>query len=223
MEKQKKRIRAIFWVVVVLACILVGMGLAASGLTTKMKTIVALICVAAVAVAAVVIDLAYYRRLGKAVDALLPLLHQDPDAYIQGIEELLHGAKNLGLRQTRAINLAAAYCEKGDYRQAAQQLESLDPNQLAPQHKGVYWADYALTQFHLHHKKKACDILTQQAQLFAPLENSRHLGGLLAVLEIFRLLAEGDQASARKMLDLARVAWPEDTVKSELDYLEGQC
>jgi tetratricopeptide (TPR) repeat protein len=223
MEKQKKRIRVIFWVVVILVCLLVGMGLAACGLTTKMKTVVALICVAAVAVAAVVIDLAYYRRLGKAVDALLPLLHQDPDAYIQGIEDLLHGAKNLGLRQTRAINLAAAYCEKGDYARAARHLEELDPAQLSPQHRGVYWADYALTQFHLHHKKKACDILAQQEEVFAPLKNSRHLGGLLAVLDIFRLLAEGDQATARKMLDLARVAWPEDTVKAELDYLEHLC
>ena len=104
------------------------------------------------------LDMSYFRKLGKQVDAILPLLHQDPDQYIEKLNAIMGDPTSLGLKQSKNINLAAAYCQKGAYRIAADLLEKLDPKLLPPNQKGIYWADYALTQFHLNRKRKAVEV-----------------------------------------------------------------
>ena len=73
------------------------------------------------------LDMSYFRKLGKQVDAILPLLHEDPDQYIEKLNAIMGEPSSLGLKQSKNINLAAAYCQKGAYRIAADLLEKLEP------------------------------------------------------------------------------------------------
>ena len=168
------------------------------------------------------LDMSYFRRLGKQVDALLPLLHQDPDQYIEKLNAIMGEPTSLGLKQSKNINLAAAYCQKGAYRIAADLLEKLDPKLLPPNQKGIYWADYALTQFHLNRKRKAVEILEAQREELTPLRGTPNLGGLMAVLEVYRLMAVGEKDLAREALAELKERWPADSIRREITQLEKE-
>ena len=168
------------------------------------------------------LDMSYFRKLGKQVDAILPLLHEDPDQYIEKLNAIMGEPTSLGLKQSKNINLAAAYCQKGAYRIAADLLEKLDPKLLPPNQKGIYWADYALTQFHLNRKRKAVEILEDRREELSDLRGSAGTGALMAVLEVYRLMALGEKDLAREALAELKDRWPEDTIRREIAQLEKE-
>lgn len=222
MKENKKSRKTLYWVVVILAAVALGVVLAYLDLSIPIVIGGVVGWVVLALLLRSWLDMSYFRRLGKQVDALLPLLHQDPDQYIEKLNAIMGEPTSLGLKQSKSINLAAAYCQKGAYRIAADLLEKLDPKLLPPNQKGIYWADYALTQFHLNRKKKAIVILEQQKAELAPLRSSAGLGGLMAVLEVYRLMAIGEKELARESLAELRERWPEDSIRREIAQLEKE-
>lgn len=161
-----------------------------------------------------------YRTIGKRIEALAPLLYTDPDRYIEETERTLGGVKSDTLQQVRLVNLGAAYCVKGAYRIGADHLEKVDPEKLAPAQRGIYWADLALTQFHLDRRKRGCAILNGQAAALEPLKTDPQHGGLMAVLKCFAMLSEEELYLAEGELDAVQETWGDDpAIQRELDYL----
>lgn len=161
-----------------------------------------------------------YRTIGKRIEALAPLLYTDPDRYIEETERVLGDTRSDTLQQVRLVNLGAAYCVKGAYRIGADHLEKVDPEKLAPAQRGIYWADLALTQFHLDRRKRGSAILHDHADLLAPLEGHPKHGGMMAVLRCFALLEQNEPQLAAQELDVIRSAWGDDpAIRRELDYL----
>lgn len=222
MNESKRSSKTVYWVIALLGAVALGIVLGILDFSMGiMLGAVAGWLVAALALRSY-LDMAYFRRLGKQVDALLPLLHQDPDQYIEKLNAIMGEPTSLGLKQSKSINLAAAYCQKGAYRIAADLLEKLDPKLLPPGQKGIYWADYALTQFHLNRKKKALVILEEQKEELTPLRGSADLGALMAVLEVYRLMAVGEKELARETLAELKERWPEDSIRREITQLEKE-
>lgn len=223
MGHTRKNMKRILWTLLVLGGVLAAV--AGVMLDQGLLLTVGLVAgwLALMIVAFVVTEMLWIRKVSKGADALLPLLHTDPDQYIAQLNELLEGVENPNLLQSRDVNLAAAYCQKGSYRTAAEILEKLDPKNLPPAQRGIYWADLALAQFHLNRKKAACAILEEQQQALAPLWNAPKTGALLAVLGVYRMLAQGQQDQARTALDDLRRLWPTDNLRHELTHLEQQC
>ena len=168
----------------------------------------------------VVPSLLWYRSIGKKVEALAPLLYEDPDRYIEETERTLGGVKSETLQQIRLVNLGAAYCAKGAYRVGADYLEKADPDKLTPAQRGIYWADLALTQFHLDRHKRGCAILNGQATALEPLKSDPQHGGLMAVLKCFAMLNREELYLAEGELDAVQETWGDDpAIRRELDYL----
>lgn len=220
MQSRRKKIRMAFWIVIILGSALLGVCAAAFQWEGRHRNLILAGWLTLVVVAALIMDLAWYRWLGNQVDSLLPLLHTDPDRYIDKLNRLLAGSKSLNIQHTRAINLAAAYSEKKDYRTAERLLAGMDPRRLPPQQRSVYWADLALIRFHRGKSESACDIIREQTQLFAAQKHSSQLGGLLAVLSVYYAEATGDKQLAWERLHLARGAWKSASIRKELDEVE---
>lgn len=53
-------------------------------------------------------------------------------------------------------------------------------------------------------------------------ENNDHLGGLIAILHIFALLAQGERDKARLLYDEARPRWESDLTRSDFDKVKEQ-
>ena len=216
MNKTRTRMRAIYWIVIAVGSLLLGMYSAKNGWN---MTVVGLWLVV-VFLGAFGVEMIWLRSLSKKTNALMPLLRSDPDKYIEGIEALLGDSKSLGLQQTCRINLAAACCEKGDYAKAVDYLTSLDPRRIPAVNQGAYWADLALARFHLGQNEQARAVIDGNADLFTRMKDSRGLGGLAAVLSVYYAKSKGDLELAWERYYAAREAWPDPSTQKELDQLE---
>lgn len=225
MEKQRKKIRIIFWVIVIVGSMALGIGTAAFEPDTFAKTALVLGWMAAVAVCSITIDLLWYRALNRKLRALQPILLQEHDAdrYIDEINMLLAEHKSPHTNAVLKLNLCAAYCEKKEYHLAKEMLLQINPRMLSGINRAVYWADLAYVYFYLQENEQAILILEQQAADFSKLSDNARLGGLIAILSIFQKLAQGDRPGARQLFNQARPKWENDHTAPDFEYLESFC
>lgn len=210
------RVRLIYWIIVALGSLILGLFCTRTGWNTSLLAL----WLGLVFLGAMAVELLWFRSLAKKTNALMPLLRTDPDRYIAEIEALLGDVRSLGVQQTRCINLAAAHCEKGDYRKAVDLLTSLDPRRIPPVNQGPYWADLALARFHLGQNDQARAVIDGQSALFARMKDDRALGGLAAVLSVYYARSKGELQLAWERYYAARTAWPDPATQKELDMLE---
>ncbi|MGE4276363.1 MAG: hypothetical protein AB7E30_04190 [Lawsonibacter sp.] len=223
MDKHRTAIRTTFWTVLVLGSALLGVGLAAWDLDSHTKKFMIGGWLLLMVLAVIAIDLLWYRELGKKVEALRPVLTEDPGRYIQEIRALLEGKRSPQLRSVLLVNLSAAYQEKEDYQTARDLLLSVNPKKLAGINRAVYWADLALAYFHLGEDAQALEILAAQESSFSKLTETSVLGSLLAILSVFQKLALGDRAGAKHRLDEVRPRWEEAHNAREFKDLARRC
>ncbi len=136
---------------------LLGAAFAALEVSRNTRNVLMALWLVAVAVAAVTIDLQWYRSFNRRLQALGPILTEqnDPDRYIEEISVLLEGKKSPQLRGLLLVNLCAAYCDKKEYDIAKALLMQVKPKKLAPINRMVYWADLAYLHFHLQEDAQA--------------------------------------------------------------------
>ena len=218
MQKNHRLARIIYWVIIAVGSLLLGIYMA----KTQWNTSVLALWLALIFLGAVGVELIWYRNLAKMTNALTPLLRTDPDRYIAGIEALLGDVRSLGVQQTRRINLAAAYCEKEDYAKAVEQLTALDPRRIPVVNQGAYWADLALARFCMGQDDEAKAIIDGQSQMFARMKDDPRLGGLAAVLSVYYARAKGELELAWERFYAAREAWKDPGTQKELDRLEAR-
>ena len=122
MKENKKGRNTLYWGVSIVAAIALAVVLFVLKDSIWMALGGAVGLMVAAALLRSFLDMSYFRKLGKQVDAILPLLHEDPDQYIEKLNVIMGEPTSLGLKQSKNINLAAAYCQKGAYRIAADLL-----------------------------------------------------------------------------------------------------
>lgn len=223
MENHRTAIRAIFWTILVLGSALLGVGVAAFHLDGFAKKFMVGGWFFLIVLTAVVIDLLWYRELGKKVEALRPALTEDPDRYIREIRALLEGKRSPHLRGVLLVNLSAAYQQKRDYQTAVQLLCSVNPKKLTGINRSIYWADLANAYFYLGENSKALDILTAQEPDFFRLTETAQLGGLLAILSVLQMLALGNRPGAKQRLAQVRPRWEDAHNSREFEDLARRC
>ena len=225
MMESKKRIRMMFWIIVLSGSALLGGFTQALDMDDSHKNILLIVWLVSIAVVSIAIDLLWYRAFNQQLKALRPILleERDPDRYIQEISALLEGKKSPHLRGVLLINLSAAYCEKQEYDTAKALLLQIDPKKLSSVNRLIYWAVLAYVQFYLREDKQACTILNQHEKAFAKFAESPQLGGILAILDIFKKLYADDKAGAKARLEIARPKWENAHNKPDFDYLSRQC
>lgn len=225
MEKNKKKIRIAFWMIVLSLSALLGIAAEALDIGDSVKNVLLVAWLITVALVSVSIDLLWYRAFNQRLRALQPILleERDPDRYIQEISALLEGKKSPQLRGALLINLSAAYCEKQEYDTAKALLLQIDPKKLAGLNRLVFWANLAYVHFYLRDDAQACAILAQQERVFLKFSDHPDLGSLLAILLIFKKLAEGDKAAAKALLEQARPRWENGYNAADFDYLAQLC
>ena len=225
MDKNRKKIRIIFWISTIVLSGLFGAGLSAFSVAPPIKTILIVVFLSIVCFIAMAINLLWYREFNQKLKALQPILLEEHDAnrYIQEIQALLEGKKSPQICGILKLNLSAAYCEKKEYGTAKELLLQIDPRKLGGTNRFVYWADLAYVYFYLQENQKATLILEQQQAHFSKLSNNLHLGGLLAILMIFQKITEGDKPGARQLLDQARPQWKNERTAPDFEYLETLC
>ncbi|WP_283609788.1 hypothetical protein [Faecalispora anaeroviscerum] len=225
MEKNRSKIRFVFWLVLIVGSALLGVGLAAFSLDRFTKNMTVAVWLAILSLTSIGIDLLWYRELNRKLMSLQSVLleEHDADRYISEINALLEGKKSPHIRSIFLLNLSAAYCEKAEYHTAQDFLLQINPRKLTGINRSVYWANLAYVYFYLKEEEKAQLILEQQRAAFAKLSDHPQLGALLVVLGIFERLAQGDRPGARERLERERPRWETEHTASDFAYLDQLC
>lgn len=225
MDRNRRKIRIGFWITALTLSALLGWFTAALDPPPATSRVITAIFLTAVAGTSITIDLLWYRAFNRKVRATQSILleERDPDRYISEISALMAGKRSPRIVGMLRICLATAYCEKRDYTAAKEQMLQANPRKLAGLSREVYWADLAYIHFYLGENAAALQILERRKLPFSKLTEHPHLGGLLAILGIFRLLAGGDRMGAGQLLEQARPRWENERTAEDFAYLEQLC
>ncbi len=225
MEKKEKRMKQIFWVVVIAGSAAVGVISTALGLTGAAYGTVFVLWLALVGSASVIINLQWQRKLVRKMAELNRALVQDKDIdrYITEINLLFEGTKRKSMQSCRSINLSVAYSMKKDYGQALAHLEEIDPKILRGQQQVMYWANRCLFCFHAGRAEEGRQILQAQAMAFAQNRDNPAMAETLEILPILEKMSLGSWDEAEQMLASTREKWNGDGDQEYFDGLAELC
>lgn len=221
--KNKKKIRILFiggWVVV---AFVLGICKTAFSLSNTASYLLYGLLVLGILVSWYAVNQSWYRGFTKqmaALDAILTEEH-DPDRYIEENEKLLLGKKSAQIKSMLRINLCIGYCAKGGYKGAQQQLELVEEKKLIGIQRVVYWADCAYVAFYLGENEKALSYMEKNKREIDKFGKNKELGGLIATLQIFELVAAKKIEPAQALYTRSRAAWEDDRNREDFDYLKA--
>lgn len=222
MEKNKKKIRVIYWAIIILGSLILGIVTAALEWNDFMRKVTFISWVSIMGIGAFAINLAWGMEFTQKLNKINLILNEerDPDRYILELNALMEGKRSFQLRQLHLINLGAAYSQKEDYEKA----KSLLLKARAPKigiNKVIYWADLAMVYFYLKEDEAACAIIEAQKDNFEKFKDHKQVGGTLAVLSLFHLAAMGEKNKLRQQLSEAKEKWENKQNKSDFIHLES--
>lgn len=222
MEKNRKKIRIAYYCIAIVLALALGASRSAFALSdTVFYTLYWLLMIGIVAGFFIVNGL-WFLEFRKDFNALQPILtvEKDPDRYIAEMEKLSIGKKLAFLKGMLSISLSAAYCQKGDYEEAKRQLLAVKAKKMRGINRVVLFADLAYVEFCLGNNEAALAYIEQNKRGMKDFENSDHLGGLIAVLHVFTVLAKGERDKAQTLYDEARPRWESDLTRSAFDTVK---
>lgn len=225
MEKQRKRIRRIFWAIVIVGGVAVGVLSAEQELEKTAFRLVELVCCLAVFIAGVGMDLYWHRKMQKRLEEIWQILleEKDADRYIQELDELFEGVKQSNLRACYSINLSVAYAEKKEYEKGLHCLYEINPDKLRGQMKAAYWANRSFFCFHVGKTEEGRNILKEQATLFSKYKDHRFTAETLYILSVLEQMSLGHWQEAEILLAQAREKWENDGNREYFDGLAEIC
>lgn len=223
MKQNHKKIRRIFWIILIAGSLLIGILTSLLEVSNFTKQLVLCAWLTVLVVSSIIIDLRWGKKLSCAINALSPLLYEEPDQYILKIHELLDNMRSPMLRQLLVINHAAALCVKKEYSPAKEMLLSLPVKRLSHPLRPYYWANLSLIHFYLGEEDQGCSILEQQRKMFSIWTEDSRLGPTLAILRIFELLAKHQPEEAQEALKQLRPRWEDEHNAEDFELLQQRC
>jgi len=172
------------------------------------------------------LGLAYYahwfKKFAQKVNAILPLMESDPDAYIAETEKLLEGKRPNNIRSMLTMNIAVAYMEKGDYVTAKQKLRGINGGALKKANGAVYFLNLAYVMIHLGENEQALDLIKKYKKRFLSLPMGGNLPRLNAFVQIFESIQEGRWDDANEQMKAVKENWPNKVTGVDYTILEKQ-
>ena len=219
LERHRKTLRIVWWIFVLAGSFLLGILFGALNWEGPVRIRTEALWLAFVGASSLAVNLLWGWQMAKAVDALSPLLMENPDRYMEGIHLLLDGKKGRTANAIRLINLSAACTRKRDYAAAREFLEQLDPKQVPKPNRYTYWLDLALNLFFLGESEKALAIMDEQRALFDA-NRDGPTGALIALLDILEALSRNGKDAACIRLSEAKARWKETEYQAYFTEVE---
>lgn len=179
------------------------------------------VMVPAILVGVVLINALYnlsYLRKAKSLATQLEEGH--PQAFVEGMEKLLHSAKGRRLREVLTLNLAAGYVEAQQFDTAIPMLEAMDHQRLRNSALGVtHRINLCLSYFETAQYEKALELYQAHQPLFDAYRHDTTYGAHIAILDVVAALSQGDYPQAEALLHAAAQTHANPRIQRALDKL----
>ena len=222
MKKKKNSAGITFWVFLIAGSILLALYCLTQSVPGNLIFHYVTIWVLILLVVAFIVFFIPYGSEGKRLDALMPLLDKNPDQYIKELTAFLEQTSSGMIFHVGLLNLAVAYCRKGNHKKAQETLQQVQPGNLSIANKAVYWSTYALICFYLGQAEEGCRIIDKRGKDFMDNPRLNHLGAAPSILMIFYYMEKHQKKEARELYAKARKKWYNRQYKADFDYLEKQ-
>lgn len=174
-----------------------------------------------VIVSAVLYNHLYIGRYVKKMKSAAALLNAGRiDDYIETVGQLRHKAKGRYLKNLFTVNLSVGYCDRGEYDQAIELLESLWGARLYGVVKMVHRLNLCGCYFYADQADKAMALYQKSQREFRLYRKTKLYGGNIAVLAIFAAIYNNELSHAAQLLKSAREAWDHPRLQDDYRYLE---
>lgn len=160
----------------------------------------------AIVLGAVLINLCYNLIYFNKVRKIAKLLSEEnPQEYIEGIENLLKTAKGKALRNILELNLAAGYIETKQFDIAIPILEKLSNERLRGSAVNVvHKINLFLSYFETTQNEKAITVYNENQGLFQQYRHHKIYGGNIAILDVIAAIINEQYNQAEELLDTAK-------------------
>ncbi len=220
MEKQRRKIRKIFWIVLIAGSSVLGGLKGVLGLEGTEAHLLTGSWLAFLFIASIWIDLHWHRKMQKKLAEALKILleEKDPDRYMEELHKLFEGVKRRNLLVSYYVNLSVAYAEKKEYEKALDCLEKIESDRLRGQFKAAYWANRSLFCFHLGKGEEGRDILQKQGMLLSKYKEHPYAAETLDILPVLEQMSLSEWEKAEELLAEVRNKWQN---ADDLEYFDG--
>lgn len=204
-------------------CLGLGLVLIQQGLNIDEHTFLMWywVLVPALLVVVVLINVLYNLFYLHKVKALAAQLEEgNPQAFVAGLENLLHTAKGRRLREILTLNLAAGYVETKQFDTAIPMLEAMAHQRLRNTTLRVtHTINLCLSYFETNQYEKALELYQTQQPLLDTFRHDSTYGIHIAILDVVAALAQGDYAQAETLLHTAAQTKTTPRMQRALDEL----
>lgn len=169
----------------------------------------------------VIIYRIWIKMLLNKINSLESIIKVDKnyDKYIEENELILKCVRPERLRAMILMNISNACCEKRDYKMAARKLMEIDCEKLSGSYEVMCYLYRAYVFFYLGDYGSALYIMIKYGPKFDKLRNNKELEPFIAVLNIFRFIAEDNLEKANEILFIAEQRWDSNGENSDLKHL----
>lgn len=167
-------------------------------------------------------NIGYNRWFYKKMASFSPLLkeHQDPQGFIDGMNELQSCAKGRYARGLLNLNRSAGYCDLEDF-ETAKQLLLADDTQSVRGINGVIRAfNLTYVYFRIGETDKALTLMEQNRKHLTRLKPMPTLAPTIATLEIWEAIAQEHWEDAKAHLTEAKAQFTDPRNESDWILLE---
>lgn len=174
----------------------------------------------AIVLGVVLINLCYNLIYLNKVRKIAKLLSEEnPQEYIDGIENLLKTAKGKALRNILELNLAAGYIETKQFDLAIPLLEKLSHERLRGSAVNVvHKINLFLSYFETTQYEKAITVYNENQGLFQQYRHHKIYGGNIAILDVIAAIINEQYNQAEELLDTAKKMY--DDVRFQKSFQE---
>ena len=209
MDKNKMKIRIIWWCCVAISYLMLGIISEAFNMSKNIRNALFWFMFVIVILSWYIINQIWYKQFLKKVNALTPILEKEnnPDKYIKENLELLHGKKSMQIIAILNLNICDAYCRKGDYEKAKESLMNIKESKIYGGLKILYLIDLAFVYFSLNENENAINILNTNRKNIEKWKENEHLGPPISIVMILELIANKQRDKAKELLQISQKKW----------------
>lgn len=139
-----------------------------------------------------------------ALEEFKPLLYQDPDAYLQKLEEQYrsypHIRSNRSMLALLLTHIGMGYIEKEDAETALQKLLSVPEKGLNANFAPYYYIQLGRALFYADKPEAGCKLLVLKAKQFDQAKQNPELAHYYHILQILAMIADVKRKEARAYL-----------------------
>ncbi len=196
----------------------------ALGIDQKTLQLVLNLLFLAIVLGAIIFNFLYVRPFRKRVYRQSALLEAGkPDEALADMEQMMEDPRVQKMKYMKRLcrlNMTAAYCDLHQYEQAMVIFQELSAEKLCGMEELVYHLNLCICYFYQGQEEEGLLHYHLSQKLFDTYRQNKFYGGNVAVVTMWAMMAQGENAQAEDLLEKTRKKWDKASLQEDYQRVE---